>query len=75
MFLIPVQKPFPLEVGNPGKFAFLEKELTTSVANGYSTRETLSVPDPVSNKTDYHDPLVRLSRSGRILKPTKKLNL
>ncbi|GFY73941.1 hypothetical protein TNIN_395731 [Trichonephila inaurata madagascariensis] len=47
------------------------EESTPSVANGHSTREPPSVSDKVSTKTDHQDPLVRRSRYGRILKPTK----
>ncbi|GFS41006.1 hypothetical protein TNIN_120321 [Trichonephila inaurata madagascariensis] len=70
-FLRPVQRLYPLEVGEPGNFPFPGEESTPSVANGHSTRELPSVPDPVSTKTDHQDPLVRRSRYGRILKPTK----
>ncbi|GFY72116.1 integrase catalytic domain-containing protein [Trichonephila inaurata madagascariensis] len=52
---------WPLEVGEPGNFPFPGEEPTPSVADGHSTRETPSVPDPVSTKTDHQDPLVRRS--------------
>ncbi|GFX81340.1 uncharacterized protein TNCV_2513291 [Trichonephila clavipes] len=69
-FLRPIQRHYPLEVGEPGNFPF-PGEPTPSVADGHSTRVTPSVPDPVSTKTDHQDPLVRRSRYGRILNPTK----
>ncbi|GFW56062.1 hypothetical protein TNCV_374681 [Trichonephila clavipes] len=53
---------WPLEVGEPGNLPFPVEEPTPSVADGHSTRATLSVPDPVSTKTDHQDPLVRRSR-------------
>ncbi|GFW01705.1 integrase catalytic domain-containing protein [Trichonephila clavipes] len=56
-FLRPVQRLYPLE-GEPGNFLFPGEEPTPSVADGHSTRESPSVPDPVSIKTDHQDPLV-----------------
>ncbi|GFY70989.1 uncharacterized protein TNIN_221881 [Trichonephila inaurata madagascariensis] len=70
-FLRPVQRLYPLEVGEPGNFPFPGEEPTPSVADGHFTREPPSVPDPVSTKTDHQDPLVRRSRYSQILKPTK----
>ncbi|GFW31943.1 DUF5641 domain-containing protein [Trichonephila clavipes] len=74
-FLGPIQRLYPLEVGEPGNFPFLGEEPTLSVADGHSIRETPSVLDPISTKTDHQEPLVRRSRYGRILKPTKNLNV
>ncbi|GFY55560.1 integrase catalytic domain-containing protein [Trichonephila inaurata madagascariensis] len=61
-FLRPVQRLYLLEVGESGNFPFPGEESTPSVANGHSTRELPSVPDPVSTKTDHQDPLVQRSR-------------
>ncbi|GFX67195.1 uncharacterized protein TNCV_2185421 [Trichonephila clavipes] len=70
-FLTPIQRLYPLEVGEPGNFPFPGKEPTPLISDGHSTRETPSVPDPVSTKTNRQDPLVRRSRYCRILKYTK----
>ncbi|GFX67198.1 uncharacterized protein TNCV_2185451 [Trichonephila clavipes] len=70
-FLTPIQRLYLLEVGEPGNFPFSGKEPTPLISDGHSTRETPSVPDPVSTKTNRQDPLVRRSRYGRIIKYTK----
>ncbi|GFR23677.1 hypothetical protein TNCT_606071 [Trichonephila clavata] len=52
-FLRLFQILYPLEVGEPANFLFPRKEPTLSVADGHSSRETPSVPNPLSTKTDH----------------------
>ncbi|GFV84902.1 uncharacterized protein TNCV_4298841 [Trichonephila clavipes] len=65
---------WPLEVGEPGNVPFPGEEPTPSIAVGHSTKETPSVPDPVSTKTDHKDPLVRRSRYDDQNDETKSAN-